>query len=88
MRKFVIVDNRIHINAGTADADMEFPDCMQCKNCCNDYLCEKCGPEYGWAYYARPILIDIDDELSEKEKEEIKYIIKESEVLRKQGFVF
>lgn len=45
---YALIKDRIHLIGGTADADMEFPDCMQCKNCCNDHLCEKCGPEYGF----------------------------------------
>ena len=35
------------------DADDEEPDCMMCDHCQSDCLCESCGPEHWWYYYAR-----------------------------------
>lgn len=48
-------------------ADDEEPSCFRCMNVTTEiptkYCCDKCGPEYGWAHYCRPI--------HEKEFEEI-----------------
>lgn len=40
------------------DADNEEPSCMRCDyfnlaGLESDTICDKCGPEYGWAYYRR-----------------------------------
>lgn len=40
------------------NADDEYPNCMQCNNCFDDYSCEKCGAKYGWANYERIVTKD------------------------------
>lgn len=34
-------------------ADNEEPDCRACDYQCNGCFCDRCGPEYGWAWYKR-----------------------------------
>ena len=36
-------------------ADDEEPDCGACDHCSDGSLCDKCGPEYGWAWYKRTL---------------------------------
>lgn len=36
-------------------ADDEEPDCGACDYCSDGSLCDKCGPEYAWAWYKRTL---------------------------------
>ena len=36
-------------------ADEEEPDCLECDCYSDGYLCDKCGPEYGWYWYRRTL---------------------------------
>lgn len=39
-------------------ADDEEPDCGACDHWSDGYLCDKCGPKYGWYWYKRSLMPD------------------------------
>lgn len=40
-------------------ADDEEPDCGRCEYVCSGQdICDRCGPEYGWANYRHDVSID------------------------------
>ena len=46
-------------------ADDEEPDCGRCEFICEgNYMCTKCGPEYGWANYRHRV--EISEETIER----------------------